>query len=435
MGTQKNLRQVDNSNSDISGAAMDVIVPKRKGVRLWRSIGVAMAVSVIAWPIWKLVPHGLAVKRADMNIVAVSRGMFLDDVVARATAMPLNSVVLDAIAGGRVDEVVVKDGADIRKGTLLFRLSNPQLTLDLLARQSDQAQQISNLSNLRVGLELGRSEAQHRITQQEHELRQAERNYNTNLRLAEHGFISAKALEDTREQLKLARDLLDEYKRNAGIEAKIRSDAMRQMEQSMKNIDAGLGLVTAAVDALNVRAPISGRLADFNLLVGTLVKPGDHIGRIDEPGTFKLEVPVDEFYLNRVSIGLPAYAQINGQKHELAVNRIYPQIKAGRFTLDLNFVGKPPEGIHPGQTVDAHLVLGQPSSALLLPNAAFVNDTGGAWVYVMDSSGNTASKRSIRIGRRNNQQLEVVSGLAEGEQVVVSAYALYSKADRLDISQ
>jgi HlyD family secretion protein len=365
----------------------------------------------------------------------VSRGMFLDNVVARATAMPLNSVVLDAVAGGRVDEVLVRDGATVRQGDILFRLSNTDLLLQLLARQADQAQQIANLSNLRVGLELGRSEAQKRITQQEQELRQSERECERSQRLAESGYISQKALEIARDQLKLNQQLLADYKRSAQIESRTRIDAIRQLELSMQKIDGGLRVVMEHVEALNVRAPMSGRLADFDLLVGTLVKAGDHTGRIDEPGTFKLMAPVDEFYLNRVTPGLPAHAQINGNSAELVINRIYPQIKEGRFMVELHFVGAAPDGIHPGQTVDAHLVLGRASQALLLPNAAFVNDTGGNWAYVLDPDGHTASKRVIRIGRRNNQQLEVTSGLKEGEQVVVSSYTLFKNNDRLDISK
>jgi HlyD family secretion protein len=429
------LERVSPAKRDVSGAAMDVVIPGRKWKRFGLGAPVGVAALLVLVLVWKAMPHGLVVKRSDLSITAVSRGMFLDNVVARATAMPLNSVVLDAVAGGRVDEVLVRDGATVRQGDILFRLSNTDLLLQLLARQADQAQQIANLSNLRVGLELGRSEAQKRITQQEQELRQSERECERSQRLAESGYISQKALEIARDQLKLNQQLLADYKRSAQIESRTRIDAIRQLELSMQKIDGGLRVVMEHVEALNVRAPMSGRLADFDLLVGTLVKAGDHTGRIDEPGTFKLMAPVDEFYLNRVSPGLPAHAQINGGSAELVINRIYPQIKEGRFMVELHFVGAAPDGIHPGQTVDAHLVLGRASQALLLPNAAFVNDTGGNWAYVLDPDGHTASKRVIRIGRRNNQQLEVTSGLKEGEQVVVSSYTLFKNNDRLDVSK
>ena len=429
------LERTSTAKRAVSGAAMDVVVPRKKWGRFGLG-GLAAGAVLLAIVLARLaMPNGLAVKRADLNIATVTRGLFLDDVISRATAMPLNSIVLDAIAGGRVDEVLVRDGAAVRQGDILFRLSNTDLMLQLLARQADQAQQIANLSNLRVGFELGRSDALKRITQQELEVRQSEREYERSQSLAASGYISQQALEIARDRLKLNRQLFEDYKNSAQIESWTRTDAIRQLELSMSKIDSGLRVVTEHVEALNVRAPMSGRLAEFDLLVGTLVKAGDHIGRIDEPGTFKLMAPVDEFYLSRVAPGLPAHAQINGTGAELEVNRIYPQIKDGRFMVELHFRRAAPEGVHPGQTVDAHLVLGQASPALLLPNAAFVNDTGGNWVYVLDPDGRTARKRAIRIGRRNNQQLEVTSGLRQSEQVVVSSYTLYKENDRLEISK
>src|SRR3569833_3278624 len=206
-------------------------------------------------------PSGRAGKRADLNIATVSRGLFLDDVVARATAMPLSSVALDAIAGGRVDEVLVKDGATVHQGDILFRLSNTDLLLFLFVRQADLAQQIANLSSLRVGLVFGRSDALKRIAQQEQEVRQSEREYERSQALAGNGYISAQTLEIARDHLELNRQMLADYKRSAQLESRTRTDAIRQLELSMNKIDTGLRVVTELVEALCVRAPMSVRLA------------------------------------------------------------------------------------------------------------------------------------------------------------------------------
>lgn len=418
-----------------SGVGMDTIVPRRRYGR-WIALAAGVAgVVAAAFVLWELAPHGLQVNAQDLRIVPVKRDLFHDDIIVRATAMPLSSVILDAVQSGRVEEVIARDGAVVVKGDLLFRLSNPQQTLDLLARQSDQAQQISNLSNLQVNFELGRAEDQRRLARLEHDLRKAQRDFNADADLAAKGFISPKALEESRERMALQKQLLDDDRRNTEEQQRIRRSAMEQMQRSMKTIDAGLRLVDATVDALAVRAPVAGRLTDFNLQVGETVKPGDHTGRIDDPSHFKLSVQVDEFYLQRVSTGLGAHAQFGGQDHALTVSRIYPQIKDGRFTVELTFTGKQPGGIHPGQTLDAQIVLGEPSQALLVPNSAFVADSGAAWIYVVDADGRSARRRAIRIGRRNNQQLEVLSGVDAGERVIVSSYSLYGKAERLDISR
>jgi HlyD family secretion protein len=416
-----------------SGAAMDVVV--KRDHRKRNVLFAAAAATVVAGgaAIWHFSPHGLSVSENDLRIVTVGRDLFLDDIVVRAVARPQHSVILDAVESGRVEEVVARDGALVNKGDLLFRLSNPERTLQLLARQSDRAQQISNLSNLQANFESSRAEDQRRITQQQHELTKAQRRYESSAKLAQQGFISDQALQDARDEVALQKRLLDEATRATEVETRTRVDGMAQMQRAMQTIDSGLKVVNEAVDALAVRAPVAGRLTDFNLQVGQTIKTGGNTGRIDDPSSFKLVVEVDEFYLARVSLGLAAKLQLGDRGYDLTVSRIYPQIKDGRFTVDLAFSGKTPDGIHPGQSLDARINLGQSSPALLLPNAAFVGDSGGAWVYVVDPNGRGAHRRPIRLGRRNNQQLEVLSGLTAGERVMVSSYALYGQAEHLNI--
>ena len=413
---------------------MDRRLPRRVGRTWWVAAGVALLVGIVAWQGYALAPRGLTVQQKDLSLARVVRGTFLDEVVVRATAVPMNSVVLDALEGGRVEEVLVKDGTQVQKGEVLFRLTSPQLALDLLARQSDRVQQLSNLSNLKVGLNLSQWEAAHRISQQEQKVRKAQRDYESGQRLAQQDFISANALLDAQEQLALERRLLAEYQQSAQDEAKTRRDAIAQMEHALQAIDRGLGLVENAVKALVVRAPISGRLAEFNLPVGATIKAGERIGRIDEPDAFKLTAPVDEFYLNRVSQAVPAHLQWQGKRLDLVVSRVFPQVRSARFTIELTFNGPMPSGLRPGQNFDVRLVLGQASAGLLLPHGAYINDSGGNWVYVLSPDGHTAQRRAITVGRRSNDQVEVVQGLLEGEQVVVSPVSRYQGAASLDIA-
>ena len=214
----------------------------------------------------------------------------------------------------------------------------------------------------------------------------------------------------------------------------MRKQGLQQMETAIDGLASGLRLVSATVDALAVRAPAAGMLTDFRLQVGQTVQPNQNIGRIDDPQRFKLSVQVDEFYLSRVTRGLAGSVTQDGKRYPLQVASVFPQIREGRFTAEMVFTGAQPAVISPGQSTDAQLTLGQSARALLLPLGAFVNDTGGAWVFVVDKAGSRADKRPVRLGRRNNSHVEVLSGLAAGEQVIISSYGPFGKAEQLQLN-
>jgi HlyD family secretion protein len=418
-----------------TGAAMDQPLPRRRARRAAVALGVLAAVLALASLVWQLMPRGLQVPIADARIATVERGMFRDDVAIRATATPLNSVMLDAVESGRVEEVFARDGALVERGEVLFRLSNPQRRLDLLAREAEHAQQISNLTNLRVALEASRTQRQRRSADLAFALLQAEKQHARNLALAQRGFVSPAVLEDSADRLAQQRRSFDTEKASDEIETATQRDAVRQMEQAIARLEAGMQLVHATVEALAVRAPVAGRLTDFHLQLGEAVKTDQRLGRIDDVAKFKLSAQVDEYYLNRVAAGRQGVATINGRVHPLTVSRIYPQINDGRFAVELAFEKGQPGALNPGQSVEVAVTLGGSTAGLLLPNDAFINDTGGLWIFVLSADGTLAERRPIRLGRRNNSQAEVLSGLASGERVIVSSYSSYGKANRLQFNK
>ena len=418
-----------------TGAAMDQPLPRRRGRRAAIALAIVVAMMAAGAGLWQLAPHGLQVPLATTRIATVERGLFRDDVALRAIAAPLHSVMLDAVETGRVEEVFAADGALVARGDVLFRLSNPQRRLELLAREAEHAQQISNLTNLRVSLETSRSQRQRRASDQAFALMQTQKQHERKLALSDKGFISAAVLEDSADQLNQQRRMRASDQASDAIEAATQRDAVRQMEQAIARVEAGMRLANATVEALAVRAPVAGRLTDFRLQVGETVKPDQRIGRIDDVARFKLSAQVDEYYLNRLVAGRQGAATIGGRVHPVSVSRIYPQIKDGRFSVELAFEKEPPRGMNPGQGVEVLVTLGGATSALLLPNDAFMNDSGGAWVFVADASDAAAERRAIRTGRRNNGQVEVMSGLAAGERVVVSSYANFGKASRLQLTK
>ena len=418
-----------------SGAAMDVVVPRKRGKAIAIGVAAALAVAAAGYAVWWWMPRGLQIDGADLRIGQAERGIFVDEIVVRASAEPLNSVILDSVESGRVEEVFAIDGALVKKGQLLFRISNPQRNLELLARQSEHAVSIFNLSNLRVAQEASASDHQRRREDLQFALEQARKQHERNVKLAAQGYISSVALEESADKLQQQRRLLAQEERASGTEEGVRRSAAQQLETAIDGLNSGLKLVSATVDALAVRAPVEGRLTNFRLQVGESISTGKNIGRIDDPARFKLSASVDEYYLSRMAVGRHGSVKQDERSFPVDIRAIYPQIKEGRFMVELVFTGGQPPVLNPGQSLDARITLGEPAKALLLPNGAFINDSGGAWVYVLDAGGRTAQRRALRVGRRNHSQLEVLDGLAAGDKVILSSYAAYGNSPRLQITQ
>jgi HlyD family secretion protein len=429
------MTKVAEKAEPVTGAAMDQPLPTRRGKYVMMVASSLLVLAVVGAFAWQLVPRGLQVTGTDIRIAKVEQGMFRNDIVVRAAAAPLHTVLLDSIESGRVEEVLARDGVLVKKGELLFRLSNTQRRLELVAREADRAQQISNLSVLRVALESSKTEHQRRTLELTYALTQARKQVARNTPLKEKGFISAVTLEESEDLLGQQQQALKDEKARIGIELRIKRDGVRQMEQAIDRLDAGLRVVTESIDALAVRSPIAGRLTDFHLQTGETVKPDQRIGRIDDPDLFKLVAQIDEYFLGSVATGKQGQVNVGGREYAVAISRVFPQIKEGKFSIELVFSKEIPAALNPGQSVETRITLGATSPGLLLPNDVYINDTGGTWVFVLTSDGKTAERRMIRIGRRNNSQVEVASGLTAGEQVIVSSYAAYGKAERLQIEK
>jgi HlyD family secretion protein len=304
-----------------------------------------------------------------------------------------------------------------------------------VAREADRAQQISNLSLLRVDLEASETQHRRRALDLDFDLDQARKLHARYRVLAHEGVIAARTVEESADQIaRLEREIAEEQAR-AAVEMRIKRRGLEQMQQAIERLDAGLNVVNDSIEGLAVRAPIGGRLTDFHLQLGEIIKPEQRIGRIDDPARYKLVASVDEYFLDRVAVGKRGLATNGGRDYAIEISRVFPQIREGRFTVELLFTGEPPAGLRPGQSADTRLTLGAASAALLVPNDAWLEDSGGAWIFVIDGDRleDGAVRRAIRIGRRNGSQVEIVDGLAPGERVVVSSYRNFGKAERLQI--
>lgn len=420
----------------VSGSQMDKVVERRG---LSRSVKIAIgagAVLVLALLFWWFMPGAgsQTVTKNRLTISTVQTGRFEDFIPLRAKVTPLLTVYIDSIEGGRVDKVLVEDGTDVVAGQPIAMLSNAELQLSTLARQTEVEQQINNMRSQELALSQTRLSNERAILDAQLALTTARRQYEREAPLAAKGYVSGKQFNDTSDNYQYQQRRLAVLQRSQSSDERLQSGQLDQQKASMKSMSAGLGIARTNLDALNLRAPVTGKLSGFSIQIGQSLQRGERIGQIDSPGRNKLQAGVDEFYLGRVQVNQSASVDWNGKTFRARVMKIYPQVQNGQFQVDLQFLGDEPQGVQRGQTLQAKLTLGDPAPAKLIPNGAFYNESGGAYVFVVAPDGGSAVKRQVRLGRRNPDFIEVLDGLDAGERVITSPYTGFADKDRLDLS-
>jgi len=420
----------------VSGSQMDKVVERRG---LSRNVKIAIgagAVLVLALLFWWFMPGAgsQTVTKNRLTISTVQTGRFEDFIPLRAKVTPLLTVYIDSIEGGRVDKVLVEDGTDVVAGQPIAMLSNAELQLSTLARQTEVEQQINNMRSQELALSQTRLANERAILDAQLALTTARRQYEREAPLAAKGYVSGKQFNDTTDNYQYQQRRLAVLRRSQASDERLQSGQLDQQKASMKSMSAGLGIARNNLDALNLKAPVTGKLSGFSIQIGQSLQRGERIGQIDSPGRNKLQAGVDEFYLGRVQVGQSASVDWNGKTFRARVMKIYPQVQNGQFQVDLQFLGEEPQGVQRGQTLQAKLTLGDPAPAKLIPNGAFYNESGGAYVFVVSPDGGTAVKRQVRLGRRNPDFIEVLDGLDAGERVITSPYTGFADKDRLDLS-
>jgi HlyD family secretion protein len=421
------------SEQPVSGGAMDRVVERKRIDKRILIGGGAAAVLLLVILFWLFAPRAdsQSVARDRLTIATAQQSVFEDFLPLRARITPLVTVYLDAVEGGRVEKKLVEDGAQVVQGQMLAVLSNAELQLSTLEKQAEVEQQLNNMRSQELALTQTRNANLRDLNQAETDLAKARRQYDLYKPLAAKGFVSTKAFNDATDDLTYQSQRLQILKQSISQTEALQSSQLRQLRAASTSLNSSMGVAQSSLGQLNIRAPVTGQLSGFDIQLGQSLQQGERIGQVDSAGADKLQADVDEFYLGRVAIGQTASADINGKTYRLKVAKVYPQVRNGQFQIDLVFDGPEPQGVQRGQTIQAKLTVGDSSKALLIPNGAFFNDTGGNWVFVVDRGGNSATKRQVQLGRHNSDFIEVLGGLKPGDRVITSSYSGLVDKDQL----
>jgi HlyD family secretion protein len=405
--------------------SMDRVIGK-PGRRRWpvlAGIGVAIIV-VIALIVW-LLPraHSIAVKASETQIAQVRREPFQDYVPVRAEVAPLTTVFVTSVEGGQVSEVLVLDGSEVAAGQPLAKLTNPQLRLTVVAQEAEISGKLGDVSAQQLALQKAQADRERDLASANYDLQKAHHELDRRKALHDAGFDSDVALRTAQDDAAYDQARVAALQTTNAREATLGAAQATQVRTLSGRLNDNLSAVQASLEALVIKAPMKGRLTNFLLQPGQPLKAGDSVGQVDSDGAYKLTAELDEFYLGRVAVGQSATADIDGRAVPLKVMRVLPQVTQGRFHVEFAFQGAAPAGLRRGQGLDLRLILGDTRPAVVLPNEAWLEGSGGAFAFVVSADGHHADRRTITVRRRNPEQVEVGSGLQPGDRVVVSSYA------------
>lgn len=415
---------------------MDIQLEKKKGIRKKHLPYIAGGAALLVLVLWIIFGNHASTLRVDarsLSIGEVRRDQFNDFVRVDGQVQPITIVQLSPEEGGIVQELVVEEGAQVRRGDVIVRLSNSNLELQILNAEAELAEKQNLLRNTQVTMEQDRLRNKTEQLQLDLESTRRLRNYRQQEKLYDEKLVAREDYVQAKEDYELAR------RKHALINERLRQDSlyrsiqMDQMEDNLTNMRRNVLLIRERKDKLEVRSQIDGELGLLDVVLGQNVQPGQKIGQINDLSDYKVEALIDEHYIDRVRAGLSATFDRQGAHFALTVRKVYPEVRDGKFRTDFVFTGERPDNIRSGQTYYINLELGQPTECVMIPKGTFFQSTGGNWIFVVDRDGKRAYRRKIKIGRQNPQYYEVTEGLEPGERVIVSGYESYKNSEVLVI--
>ena len=407
---------------------MDIQLEKKKGIQkkhIPYIIGGALFLVILVSVIFGNHASTLKVEERGLSIGDVKKEMFNDFVRVDGQVQPITVVQLSPEEGGIVQEKVVEEGAQVKKGDVIVRLSNSNLDLEILNAEAELAEKQNLLRNTQVTMEQDKLNNETERAQYAMDMSRAKRKYEQYRQLYEEELVAKEEYLQAKEDYDLAARKYDLVVQRLYQDSLSRGIQMEEMEFSLANMRKNIQLIHQRKENLNVRSKIDGELGLLDVVLGQNIMAGSMIGQVNDLSDYKIEAMIDEHYIDRVKPGLSASFDRQGQQFALTVRKVYPEVREGKFRTDFVFTGERPDNIRTGQTYYINLELGQPTESLIIPKGTFFQSTGGNWVFVLDPDGKKAYRRQIKIGRQNPQYYEILEGLEPGERVIVSSYEAY----------
>lgn len=417
---------------------MDVPIEKKKFTTsklLMIGLGVLIVALILFVFVFSSGNSKLNVEKERLSINSASNGVFQENIPVNGVVLPITTIYLDAIEGGRVEEKYVEDGAIMKKGEPILRLTNTDLELSLVNQET-------SVYNLLTQMQISQNAARqntinklNQFTDVESRLIEAERLFDLNKKLYDKDAIGRQELIKSeneyiyqKQRMQLANQILKQ-------DSVATKQEQSQVQSSYQRTQNALALMRRKVADLVVKASVDGQLTSLDAEIGQSKTKGERLGQIDVLSGFKVRVDIDEHYISRIYNGQRGSFTFNNNQYFLIIKKVYTQVTNGRFQVDMEFENEVPEGIRRGQTLQIRVALSEEKQALLIPKGGFFQQTGGNWIFKVSEDGSTAYRVDISLGSQNTEYYEVLSGLEPGDVVVTSSYDNYGDVQELVLKE
>ncbi len=411
---------------------MDTIRPRKNRKKQYIVLLILFFLS-IGFLIYHLAtkPKILNVSAKELLIKEVKNDVFQDFMILQAQAVPLESMLINIVEGGSVQELFTENGAMVEKGMPLARLYNPNTEFNFLSQETAIIEQMNNLNVAKLSLRNQELVLSKDLIAMEHDFNQTQLEYQLNQTLFQKQILAKNEWEQTQEKYRYQRERKTLLQESLNREKHSNQLQLEQINKALNIMQKSLETLRENKKNFLVLAPVSGRLSSFEAILGQTYLAGTSIGKVDEMKGYKLMANIDEFYLEKIQQNQKGQMEIKGNNVEVSITKIIPAVKNGQFKAELNFTGSPPTGLQEGSSFSIRLSLSSEKSSVVLPKGNFYTATKGKWIFVV--KGNKAVKRTIKLGRENPDYYEIITGLQPGEKVIVSNYEDYMNIDQLNI--
>ena len=416
---------------------MDIQRPSQAGrkrlIRFAYAGGGLLAILVITLGLSRLKPAAPSVERGSVWIDTVRRGPMLRQVRGLGTLVPEEARWIPALSEGRVEKILVMPGTSVKRDTVVLELSNPELDLEALDTAWQLKAAEAEAVNLKVRLESQRLDQVAATATVEANQKQAQLQADADKALSGEGLVSDINLKISQSRASEMTTRLEIDKKRLEINSEAIAAQLAVQEARLEQLRALSALKRRQRDALRVRAGIDGVLSQLPVEVGQQIAIGAILAKVTVPGRLKAELRIAETQAKDIMLEQVASIDTRNGIVPGHVIRIDPAVQNGTVKVDVALEGTLPKGARPDLSVDGTIELERLADVLQVGRPAFGQEQSTVGLFRLQGSGE-ASRVQVKLGRSSVNLVEIVEGLNEGDQVILSDTSAWDAFDRIRLN-
>lgn len=395
--------------------------------------GILFLVLVVYLISLSLSPRQLKIEAGAYRIAEVAEAPFREYVDVEGLVQPIQTIWINAQESGSVERIVAEEGAMLQVGDTILVLSNPELIRTIEEEEADWENQQRNFREQEIEMEQRSLTLRQQTLDAAHQMEALEKSLMQSREEYRMGIKSKAELDVQEEEYNYQRKKAALQLQSLQHDSVCTLIKREMVAANRKASTRKLSRTSDRIDRLVVRATVAGQLSFLDVTLGQQVAAGSSVGQIKVLTEYKVSTSLSEYYIDRITTGLPAHIQYQNQQFPLRISKVVPEVKNRAFVCDLLFTAEKPSNIRLGKSYRVQIELGMPETALVIPKGNFYQQTVGRWIYRLSPDGKRARKVEVELGRQNPQQYEVLSGLQPGDKVLVTGYEQFGDIDELVI--